>query len=430
MTKISNQYSLTNVLTADVVNGRVGINNGSPTVALDVTGAGKFSSSVTATSGSALFKEGYIVQATTTGGGGSQPAYTYYTAAGSKRWASFLDVGSDKLHISNASNSELFTIQQNGNVGIGTTSPDSKLNIVGGRSTFYANSESFAINVKYNSAAARGYWIGSPASGIMSFSNADGTERLRITDAGNVGIGTSSPGEKLEVANSSGSAYFKLTADFGSTFIGMETFDDSLRILTAQSTPIQFYTNNSERMRITSGGSVAIGTTTTGYKLHVEATSANYAMLIKQAGGDASYQPLTIWHAADSGNRRFIDFAISAAGNNAGSINFNSSTGLTMYNTSSDYRLKSDIQDFNALDIIKNLKPKKYKMLNANNKSIGFIAHELQEFFPQAVSGEKDEERMQQVDYSQLTGLLTKAIQELSADLTSAKQEIELLKAK
>jgi hypothetical protein len=46
MTKISNQYSLTNILTADLANSRLGINNVSPAYALDVTGAGKFSSSV------------------------------------------------------------------------------------------------------------------------------------------------------------------------------------------------------------------------------------------------------------------------------------------------------------------------------------------------------------------------------------------------
>jgi hypothetical protein len=47
MTKISNQYSLTNILTADLANSRLGINNVSPTVALDVTGAGKFSGVLT-----------------------------------------------------------------------------------------------------------------------------------------------------------------------------------------------------------------------------------------------------------------------------------------------------------------------------------------------------------------------------------------------
>jgi hypothetical protein len=197
-------------------------------------------------------------------------------------------------------------------------------------------------------------------------------------------------------------------------------------------TAISFYTNiantsPSERMRITSAGNVCMGTTTTGYKLHVEGTTAAYTMLIKQGSGDASYQPLTVWHAADSGNRRFIDFQISAAGSIVGSITYNSGTGLTMYNTTSDYRLKSDIQDFNALDIIKKLKPKEYKILNATNKSIGFLAHELQEFFPQAVSGLKDDIDkngkllLQSVDYSQLTALLTKAIQEQQAQIDQLK---------
>ena len=98
------------------------------TGALSGTSA-SFSSSVTATSISSVFKEGFIVQASTTGGAGSQPAYTYYTAAGSKRWSTFLNVGDDKFHIAGNANSELFTIQQNGNVGISTTSPSRPLTV-------------------------------------------------------------------------------------------------------------------------------------------------------------------------------------------------------------------------------------------------------------------------------------------------------------
>jgi hypothetical protein len=371
MTKISNQYSLTNVLTADVVNGRVGINNGSPTVALDVTGAGKFSTAITA---------GDLITA------------SYGTAR--------IQVTST----TNSSNAALrFTAKNSGG-----TNNNAGLYFISGTTT---------------------------ANTFLSLSADDNNSQFNVLANGNVGIGTVAPtsfygfARTLSVEDAS-SAEIQLKATGGTNTLASFGAATTGTFLQSATQPLITVVNGAERMRITSGGSVCIGTTTTGYKLQVEATSANYTMLIKQAGGDASYQPLTIWHAADSGNRRFIDFAISAAGNNVGSVTFNSSTGLTMYNTSSDYRLKSDIQDFNALDIIKNLKPKKYKMLNANNKSIGFIAHELQEFFPQAVSGEKDEERMQQVDYSQLTGLLTKAIQELSADLTSAKQEIELLKAK
>ena len=111
--------------------GSISANTHVFTGSMSVSGAAIFSEQLTATSPSTLFKEGFIVKATTTGGGGSQPAYTYYTAAGSKRWSSFLNVGDDKLHIANALNSEVFTIIQSGSVGIGTTDPLSKSHTVG-----------------------------------------------------------------------------------------------------------------------------------------------------------------------------------------------------------------------------------------------------------------------------------------------------------
>jgi hypothetical protein len=112
--------SSTYLTTASASSTYLPLAGGTLTGALSGTSA-TFSGSVTATSTSSLFKEGYIIRASTTSGGGSQPAYTYYTAAGSKRWSSFLDVGSDKFHIANAANSELFTITQAGNISIGST---------------------------------------------------------------------------------------------------------------------------------------------------------------------------------------------------------------------------------------------------------------------------------------------------------------------
>ena len=57
------------------------------------------------------------------------------------------------------------------------------------------------------------------------------------------------------------------------------------------------------------------------------------------------------------------------------------------------------------------------------SRSYGVMAHELQEVLPDAVSGEKDAEKHQQVDYSKIVPLLVKSIQELKA-------EIEILKNK
>jgi cytoskeletal protein CcmA (bactofilin family) len=99
------------------------------------------------------------------------------------------------------------------------------------------------------------------------------------------------------------------------------------------------------------------------------------------------------------------------------------SGSATSYNTSSDYRLKEDLQDFNGLEMISNIPVYDYKWKVDESRSYGVMAHELQEVLPNAVSGEKDAEEMQGVDYSKIVPLLVKSIQELKA-------EIELLKNK
>jgi hypothetical protein len=66
----------------------------------------------------------------------------------------------------------------------GAATFSSSVTVSAARSAFFANSEPYSIQVRYSSATARGYYIGSPSTGIMTFSNADGDERFRITDAG------------------------------------------------------------------------------------------------------------------------------------------------------------------------------------------------------------------------------------------------------
>jgi hypothetical protein len=102
----------------------------------------------------------------------------------------------------------------------------------------------------------------------------------------------------------------------------------------------------------------------------------------------------------------------------------------TAYNTSSDYRLKENVQPMvNALSVVSKLKPCTYTWKSSGNNGQGFIAHELQEVFPEAVSGEKDEVnedgtiKSQGIDPSFVIATLTAAIQELKA-------EVDLLKAK
>ena len=66
-----------------------------------------------------------------------------------------------------------------------------------------------------------------------------------------------------------------------------------------------------------------------------------------------------------------------------------------------------------------------YKWKSGNDRSYGAMAHELQEIIPYAVSGEKDGEDMQGVDYSKVVPLLVKSIQEQQKQIEELKQIIK-----
>jgi hypothetical protein len=116
-------------------------------------------------------------------------------------------------------------------------------------------------------------------------------------------------------------------------------------------------------------------------------------------------------------------------GTSIGTITQNGTTAVS-YNTSSDHRLKENVTPMTVgLATISALKPVTYDWVGTNENGKGFIAHELQEHIPHAVTGEKDaidedgNPIYQGVDYSKIVVHLVKAIQELSA-------EVEALKAK
>lgn len=121
--------------------------------------------------------------------------------------------------------------------------------------------------------------------------------------------------------------------------------------------------------------------------------------------------------------------SIRRAGAVVGSISVTASD--TAFNTTSDYRLKENIAPISsALADIERLKPCSYNFVNVpNERRQGFIAHELQEVVPQAVTGAKDamdEEgnpSYQGVDASKMVPLLTAAIQELTARVAALEHK-------
>lgn len=164
-----------------------------------------------------------------------------------------------------------------------------------------------------------------------------------------------------------------------------------------------------ERMRINSSGYIYVNTG------GAEPSASQVGVRITGTQGQA------FWNSANAGTSGYNHFNFYNGNGAVGAI-FTSGSA-TSFNTSSDYRLKEDLQDFNGLDKVSKIPVYDFKWKADKNRSYGVMAHELEEVLPQAVSGEKDAEEMQSVDYSKIVPLLVKSIQELKAEVDSLKKE-------
>jgi hypothetical protein len=261
--------------------------------------------------------------------------------------------------------SEAMRIDSSGNVGIGTSSPTTRLAVAGGRTTLAANGEIYALGVQFSSSTGP-YYIGATNSATpdLVFSQVGGSERMRLTNAGDLLVGATAQlsDEKFRVSSATTAGIFSNT--------------------TAASTRPVIYTLHAG----SSGG-----------------TSKNHFEFLNSGGG-------TVGSIACTGT-------------------------ATSFVTSSDYRLKHDIQPMTgALAKVAQLKPVTYKWNSDNSDSQGFIAHELQEVVPDAVTGAKDavdaegKPVYQGIDTSFLVATLTAAIQEQQAMIEQLKADVAALK--
>lgn len=102
-------------------------------------------------------------------------------------------------------------------------------------------------------------------------------------------------------------------------------------------------------------------------------------------------------------------------------------TTSTTFNASSDYRLKSNITSITrTVDL---LKPIEYDFV-CESHDMGFLAHEVQEYFPFLVNGEKDGENMQSINYNGFIALLVKEVQDLKSTVKTLQNRIEILESK
>jgi hypothetical protein len=326
-------------------------------------------------------------------------------------------------------NTERMRIDSSGNVGIGTTSPLEKLNIVETTTTagtffpvaisgaryqadygvgiaFRPENNSSAYANKTAIVGSGGGYGYNMADLHFCFNNSTTiTDEVSLSDAkvtmkksGNVGIGTTAPTYKLQV---NGTAYINETLYVN----GATTVDDNLYV---------------------TAGNVGIGTTSPSHKLYVTESGSQYSIAADYTGTNGSYGAIAC--QLQNTSPSFIDFYLSSS--LVGAIVTNGSNVL--YQSYSDYRLKENaVEMTGALDRVNNLKPKRFNFISQPDTEVdGFFAHELQEIVPQAVTGEKDEvnddgtAKYQGVDNSQIVPLLVGAIQELKAEIETLKSQI------
>ena len=255
------------------------------------------------------------------------------------------------------------------------------------------------------------------ASGSLLIGNTDGTGIVNVNNgsgdggyvhfANNVGATTLTNDRGLAVGwnKSNGQGESVIIANQGGGTTGGLVF--------ATNTSAGSY---NERMRITSSGQVFVGRTSSvdAGLFIVSANPSTYNHITTIPEANASYNALTM-----------TDYV----GNRLGAISVGTTSTSITYGGTSDYRLKENIVPMEkGLERVNKLKPVKFDWKSDGTTSEGFIAHEIQEAgWVLGVTGEKDDEEMQMVDYGKLTPLLVKAIQEQQELIETLTARIETL---
>jgi hypothetical protein len=303
---------------------------------------------------------------------------------------------------------------------------------------------------------------GTVLTSASSLASANLTGTVTVS-GGNVGIGTASPSGELDVTASKASAVTNLyvrnpdnsggaairvqsQTDAHQAILGITDAGSGGRVGTLTNDDFYFVTNNTERLRIDSSGYFRVNQPTSTGSVQTEISFPPSSTIATRYNmTDTTY------------NNAAIEFRTTGPAR-VGYIYCDGSS--TSYSTTSDYRLKTNLQPMTgASDRVLALKPVNFEWISTGTRVDGFLAHEAQAVVPEAVHGTKDAMRdeeyevtaavldadgrvvteavmgtrsvpdYQGIDQSKLVPLLTAALQEALTEISALKVRVAALEA-
>ena len=320
-------------------------------------------------------------------------------------------------------------------VGIGTTAAAVNLHVASGAdgvaARFSRTSGGGIVDVEnYNGIGGIG-----TSDNIPFRFNTNNTERVRILNDGKVGIGTTAPDSLVEISSGGATtakvsttvsnSYAEIIFEDGNAGYGFQVRSDGAQSIATGSMvindrdtgsfPFVIKEGNATNTVVLSGSNTCFNSTAIGFanqravQIQTSSTGLIAIQHLNTEGDGAAY----IWFTHN--------------GSAIGSIVQNGTSGIT-FNTSSDYRLKENVNySWDATTRLKQLKPARFNFIADREKGTvdGFIAHEVSSVVPEAITGAKDavdddnKPIHQGIDQSKLVPLLVKTIQELEARITA-----------
>ena len=270
-------------------------------------------------------------------------------------------------------------------------------------------------------------------------------ERMRITNDGKVGIGSDNPLLKLHVQGDvTGGAYNQVAGQI--VISGASNTNKRLNIGFDTSTDKAFLqsgingTGYNDLLLNPNGGAILINkTSTTGIPGNLtngtvevsQITGRNAFIVTEMASGNVAFAT-----ASSAAHNYYAGYFYSYNGSTYTPVGYiDVGTTSTSYVTSSDYRLKENVVGItDGITRIKSLKPSRFNFIvNADRTVDGFVAHEVSDIVPEAITGAKDavddegNPQYQGIDQSKLVPLLTAALQEAIAKIEALEARVEAL---